>query len=129
ISKRVSDTLYLRSKFTGGENNEDEFNLNFYHTINKDNRSVLGIRRSNLKFKENTWYLNKDKKDQKLVFDNDFKTIRLDTLVMRHNDERITFNGVKKGTSFKDFNISFYNVDLNKVTPSIKRFNLQGIIN
>src|SRR5699024_9236149 len=48
ISTRKNDTLYLRSQLKGGVKQEDEFNLNFFHTIDKNNKSVVGIRRSTL---------------------------------------------------------------------------------
>jgi hypothetical protein len=42
--------LFFRSEFKGGSK-EDYFNLNLYHTINEDNNNVVGISKSDLKFK------------------------------------------------------------------------------
>lgn len=129
ISKRVNDTLFIRSQFKGGEKNNDEFNFNFYHTIDKDNKSVIGVRRSNLKFKDNTWLLNKNREEQTLVFDNNFENFKLDTLVMSFEDEAISFSGIKRASKYMDVNVDFSNVDLDKVTPSIKNFSLKGVLN
>jgi hypothetical protein len=43
--------LFFRSEFKGGSKGEDYFNLNLYHTINEDNNNVVGISKSDLKFK------------------------------------------------------------------------------
>ncbi len=129
ISKRVNDTLFVQTEFKGGQDDKDEFNLNFYHTINEANKSVVGIRKSNLRFKNNTWTLNKDKEDQSLVFDNDFKSVKLDTLVMSYQDQKIAISGYKHGKWNKKIDIDFDNVDLQKVTPSIENLNLAGILN
>jgi hypothetical protein len=52
----MKDTLFFRSEFKGGSKGEDYFNLNLYHTINEDNIMLLGISKSELKFKENLWF-------------------------------------------------------------------------
>ncbi len=128
ISKRLRDTLFVRTQLMGGAHNDDEFNLNFYHTINEDNHSVVGIRRSNLKFKGLTWLLNKNREDQSITFSEGLKNITLDTLVMSYQDEDITLTGVKRGKSHMDFQLGFNNVDLEKVMPSIEDFHLEGLI-
>lgn len=129
VSNRKKDTLYLRTQFKGGDRNEDEFKFNFYHTINKDNKSVVGIRRSNLKYKGNTWLLNRDKTAHTIVFDNEFNDVKVDTLSMTFEDQKITFFGEKHGSVSKDFKLDFYNTDLAKVIPTIEDFELRGVIN
>ena len=54
----MKDTLYFRTEFKGGEKGEDYYNLNLYHTINKDNNNVVGISKSEVKFKDYLWFLN-----------------------------------------------------------------------
>jgi hypothetical protein len=39
----MKDTLFFRSEFKGGPKGEDYFNLNLYHTINKD-KIMLGLK-------------------------------------------------------------------------------------
>lgn len=129
VSKRRNDTLYVRSQIKGGEENRDELDLQFYHTINKNNESVIGIRDSHLTFKNATWNFVKNESDQNLIFDNNFENFKVDTLTLKHNDEKIVFNGYKEGSRNKDFSLSFLNVDINKVTPDIKDLALKGIIN
>ncbi len=129
ISKLENDTLYIRSEFKGGVDNTDQFNINLFHTINKKNQSVLGIRRSNLKFKNATWFLNKDKKKQTIVFDNDLKNIKMDTLIMSYKNQRIALSGYKHGNKNLEFALSFLDVDLAEVVPTLSDFNFGGILN
>jgi hypothetical protein len=44
--------IRVQRRFKG----EDYFNLNLYHTINEDNNNVVGISKSDLKFKDNLWF-------------------------------------------------------------------------
>lgn len=129
VSKRARDTSFVAAEFKGGERNSDKFNFNFYHTINANNKSVVGLERSSLRFKDNTWFLNKDRADKKIVFDRDFKNIRADTLKLGYDGQSILFNGLKKGDDFMDVGLDFSEVDLSKITPGIKDFNLSGILN
>jgi len=130
INVTLRDTLFVRTEFQGGENNDDDFNLSFYHTINEDNKSVVGFRKSNFKFKEAKWYLNKgNEKDQTLVFDNKFKTFELDTLLISHQDEIIRLSGELTDSTYKNINADFSNVDLKKITPYIDSLDLGGIVN
>lgn len=130
INVTLRDTLFVRTEFKGGTNNNDDFNLSLYHTINEDNKSVVGFRKSNFKFKEAKWYLNKDNlKSQKLVFDNDLKTFKLDTLLISHQNEEIKLSGELTDSTYKNIHADFYQVDLKKITPSIDSLDLGGIVN
>ena len=53
----MKDTLFFRSEFKGGSKGKDYFNLNLYHTINKDNNNVVGINKSEIKLKDYLWFL------------------------------------------------------------------------
>ncbi|MDT0641870.1 translocation/assembly module TamB domain-containing protein [Zunongwangia sp. F363] len=130
INVTQRDTLFIRSEFQGGENNEDVFNINLFHTINEDNKSVVGIQRSDLKFKNNVWYLNEEgNKSNKVVIEDNFRNLVIDSLVMSHENEEIRLSGVMRDSTYKDFNMEFDNVELNKITPDIQKLGLSGRIN
>nr|WP_279346316.1 translocation/assembly module TamB domain-containing protein [Gramella oceanisediminis] len=130
INVTQRDTLFIRSEFRGGEDNSDEFNLNLYHTINEENKSVVGIQRSDFKFKEKVWYLNKaNVRSNRIVFDNKFRDLSIDSLVMSHMDEEIRLSGVMRDSTYKNFQMSFDNVDIGKITPEIDSLDLAGTIN
>ena len=55
-----------------GGKNKDQYNLSLYHTINKDNNSVIGVKKSAINYNGNTWFLNENNnKNNKIVFDKD----------------------------------------------------------
>ena len=130
INVTLNDTLFMRSEFFGGSQKEDKFNLSFFHTINENNKSVLGIRKSDILFKGNTWYLNeKNDRYNKVVFDNRFKDVKIDSLVLSHEEEEIRLAGIIKDTTYKNIKLDFTNVILEDITPIIEGLELSGLVN
>ena len=130
INVTLKDTLFIRSEFKGGKNNNDAYNLSFYHTINKENKSVVGFSKSDLTFKGNTWVLNENRnRNNRLVFDNKFKNVKIDSFLMSHNSEQIKLFGELRDSTYKDIKLNFKDVDLAKITPSIDSLDLRGNVN
>jgi hypothetical protein len=130
INVTVNDTLFLRSEFKGGKKAEDVYNLNLYHTINKDNKNVVGIKKSEVKFKDNLWFLNENENDQnKVVFDKGLKDFSIENIIMSHENEKISLLGNFQNTRNKDLKLDFTEVDLHKVLPSLDKFKIDGLLN
>jgi len=130
INVTLRDTLFIRSEFQGGNNNDDVFNLNLYHTINEENKSVVGIQRSDVKFKENVWFLNENSnRSNKIVFSNNFREIMVDSLVLSHRGENIRLSGEMRDSTYKNFRMEFEDVDIGKITPDIDSLDMSGIMN
>ncbi len=130
INVTLRDTLFIRSEFQGGKQNDDVFNLNFFHTINADNKSVIGIQRSDIKFKENVWFLNEDSnRSNKIVFSNNFRDLVVDSLELTHMGENIRLSGAMRDSTYKDFKIEFEDVDIGKITPDLDSLSIAGILN
>lgn len=130
INVTSRDTLFIKSEFKGGKNNADDFNLNMFYTINETNKSVLGFRKSDITFKENTWTINEDRNNlNKVTFDRDFKEFDLEELVMNHFSEEIKLTGIIREDAYKKINLDFKDVDLLKITPTIDSLTLSGNVN
>ncbi|HWS59287.1 MAG TPA: translocation/assembly module TamB domain-containing protein, partial [Flavobacterium sp.] len=130
INLKMKDTLYFRSEFKGGTKGQDYFNLNLYHTINKDNNNVVGIHKSEVKLKDYLWFLNeKEENNNQIIFDKSFNNFNFDNIILTHNDQEITFLGDMKGDNYKDFKLTVKNVDLNQITPSDPKFVFNGNLN
>lgn len=130
INVTLNDTLFMRSEFKGGKNNTDNYNLSFYHTINADNKSVVGFKKSDVTFKNNKWYVNNRRdKYNKIEFDRDFKNFKVDRFIMSHQDEEIKLSGIIKDSTYKDIKLDFKDVDLAKITPRIDSLLLAGNVN
>ena len=130
INKTLNDTMYVRSEFKGGPKKEDLFNLSLYHTINKEGKSVIGVKKSDITYKGNVWYLNENNNRlNKVVFDDNFNEMRIDSLVLSHNNELIQFAGVLRDSTYKDLKVRFQNVNIGNITPEIDSLRLQGNLN
>ncbi|MFB9052401.1 translocation/assembly module TamB domain-containing protein [Formosa undariae] len=130
VNKTMNDTLFMRTEFQGGKRNDDIFNLNFYHTINADNNSVFGFKKSDVTFKNNKWDINIDRDTlNKIEISRDLQDINIDKLSMSLGEEVITLEGFLKDSLNKDLVLNFDKVDLEKVTPKFDSLTLGGILN
>ena len=130
INVTANDTLFVRSEFKGGSKSQDFYNMNLYHTIDDNNNSVVGIKKSELKFKDYLWFLNEEDEDEnKIVFDKKFKNFSFENIMLTHEKQKISLSGITKGANFKDFQLDFDNVNLGKVLPDIDNLQVAGNLN
>ena len=130
INTTLKDTLFFRTEFKGGSEYNDSYNLNFYHTFNENNRSVIGLKKSDVSFKGNTWILNKDGNSQnKVIINRTLDSIRIEDVVMDNNNrEQIRLRGEFADSTYKDLDLQFKIVSLSKITPSIDSLKLNGSV-
>ncbi|MDP5229927.1 MAG: translocation/assembly module TamB [Cellulophaga sp.] len=131
INTTLKDTLFFRTEFKGGKEFNDAFNLNFYHTFDKDKKSVIGLKTSDVSFKGNTWAINKngDKKN-KVILNSKLDSITIEEIVMNNSlDEQIRLRGQLADSTFKDLQLEFKIVSLDKITPAIDSLKLDGQVN
>ena len=130
VNITLNDTLYFRTEFLGGDKNTESYDLAFYHTFNQENKSVLGLQKSNFTLKNTKWIINpEDNFDNKLVYDGKTKTYDISPFLITSNSQRIEFFGQIKDTISKDLTFKLENVNLATVTPEIDSLKLKGIIN
>lgn len=130
INVTVNDTLFMRSEFNGGKRNNDNYNLSFYHTINEENESVIGFKKSDVTIKNNKWFINEDKdRLNKISFNKNLNSFKIDGFKINHENEEIKLSGFIKDSTQKDLKLNFKNVDLAKITPDIDSLSLAGNVN
>ncbi len=131
INTTLKDTLFFRSEFKGGSDFDDSYNLNFYHTFNKENKSVIGLKTSDVNFKGNKWILNKEGDSKnKVILNRALDSISIQEIVMNNEEkEQITLKGQLADSTYKDLQLQFKIVSLNKITPVIDSLKLQGEVN
>ena len=130
INVTAKDTLFVRSEFKGGNKAQDYYNLNLYHTIDKNNNSVVGIQKSELKFKDYLWFLNENNSgNNKIVFDKKFKNFSIENILMTHEKQKIALMGKLRDSTFKDLELNFENVNLGKIIPSVDSLKVVGNLN
>ena len=130
INVTVRDTLFIKSEFNGGKNNNDQYNLSLFYTIDEDNKSVVGFKKSDITIKDNEWVINQQKNQlNKVAFDRSFKEFDISEVVFSHKDEEIQLSGALRDSTYKDIKLRFMDVDLNKVTPTLDSISFGGILN
>ncbi len=131
INTTLKDTLFFRAEFKGGSEYNDSYNLNFYHTFTKDKKSVIGLKKSNVSFKGNIWDLNKngDSKN-KVVLNKTLDSVTIEEIVMHNSEkEQIRLRGQFADSTFKDLQLEFKIVSLDKIAPVIEHLDLNGEVN
>lgn len=130
INKTINDTLFFRTEFKGGKGFDDNYNLSFYHTIDNTNKSVVGIKRSDVSFRGNKWYINnKNNRQNRFIFNKTLDSIFIEKIVMNHENEKIDLEGHLFGKNDKNIKLQFSDVGLEKITPEIDSIRLGGIVN
>ena len=83
-----------------------------------------------VEFKNNPWFVNENKNQlNKIEFERPFKNVTIDNLRMSHLTEEIVLSGVIRDSSYKNINLNFKNVNLEKITPYIDSLALAGNLN
>lgn len=130
INKTLLDTLYIKSKFKGGSKKKDLFNFSLYHTINPEGKSVVGVKKSEITYKDKVWFVNeKNNSLNKITFDDNYQNMLIDSLVLNHNQEYIRFAGYIKDSTYKDLKLQFKDVNFGNIVPDIDSLELEGIVN
>ncbi|NJB70314.1 hypothetical protein GGR42_000776 [Saonia flava] len=131
INTTLKDTLFFRTEFKGGSEYNDSYNLNFYHTFNRDNKSVIGLKKSDISFKGNTWVLNKTGNTKnKVILNSALDSITIEEIVMNNDvQEQIRLKGQLADSTYKDLELQFKIVSLDKIAPAIDSLKLGGEVN
>jgi hypothetical protein len=128
LNRTENDTLYFKSIFEGGKLNNEEFNLDFYYTINPEGKSVIAFQESSFNFKENVWKINPDKKNtDKIIFDLKTNEFDFSQFKIVSNEQKIEFTGSLKGDNEKKLLADFTKVKLESFLPEIDSLALKGI--
>lgn len=130
VNVMLNDTLFMRADMVGGRTQQENYNFSFYHTFNEKNQSVLGMKTSELTFKENTWLINPENNDQnKVVYDKDIKTYAIDNFNMITGNQEVHLAGLITSDQEKNIDLRLNNVNLDDITPSIDSVALDGKVN
>ncbi|WP_228530334.1 translocation/assembly module TamB domain-containing protein [Tamlana sp. I1] len=130
LNVTVNDTLFMRTEIVGGKRNDDTYNLNFYHTINDINESVVGFKKSDFTIKNHKWNINeRNDKFHKIIFDKKLAHFDIEKFVVNHGNEVINLSGFVKDSTQKDIKLNFANINLDKVLPELDSLKFEGRVN
>ena len=129
VNVTLNDTLFLQTNFVGGKKLTETYDLSLYHTIDKNNKSVVGFKKSEIFFKNQKWHINPTNNNQnKVVFDTDFKNFIIEKTQMISELQKMTLFGEIKDKKNKNIHLTFENILLDKVIPTLDDFDLKGIV-
>ena len=127
FNKTVNDTLFFKSNFKGGASEKEKFNLDFYYTINKAKKSVLGIEKSTFNYLGNIWNLNPENNlNNKLTFDLKSNEFVFSPFTLKSKEQEINFKGILRDSIYKEIDVDFTNVYLKSFLPEIDSLKLRG---
>ncbi len=126
INVTQKDSMFIRTEFKGGKKLEDYYNIDAYHTLDENSNSVVGFLKSELNFKDYLWNLNETNNNRnKIIFDKEFKNFNFDALVLTHQNQKVSLNGLLSKNE-KDLSLAFDNVNLGKIIPDIDNVMVEG---
>jgi hypothetical protein len=127
LNRTENDTLYFKSEFDGGLKNNENFNLDFFYTINKEKKSVLGFEKSTFVIKNTAWSINPDEKyTDKITFDLKNNEFDFSQFKLISGQQKIEFNGSLKGDNEKTLLANLTKVKLQSFLPEIDSLALKG---
>ncbi len=132
INTTIKDTLFFRTEFKGGERGKDNYELNFYHTLNEKQESIIGIKKSLVNFKGNEWYINRENamnQYNKIVLNRTADSLKISNFKMAHQNQYINLSGLMTTADYKNLHLVAHNVALDKIMPEMKGLNLTGTLN
>ena len=122
-----NDTLYFKSVFNGGKKKNEAFNLDFYYTINPEEKSVLGFEKSTFVIKDTAWDINPDVKNtDKITFDLKNDEYNFSQFKLVSGEQKIEFTGNLIGDTEKVLLADFTKVKLQSFLPEIDSLKLKG---
>lgn len=130
VNLRENDTLFFKSTFEGGNTAREDFNLDFYFTINEAKKSVLGIEKSTFSFKGSDWSVNPDNdKNNKVEFDLNTEEYAFSDFLLKSKEQQIKFKGILRDSTYKDLQAEFTKVRLKSFLPEVDSLKLRGELN
>ena len=130
LNKTVNDTLYFKSVFKGGVNETEKFDIDFYYTINALKKSVIGVQRSSVHFKDQTWVVNpENNKESKVTFELQTQELVSTPITVVSGVQRMEFKGAMKDSTLTRIEANLTQVALENLVPKIDSLSMSGAVN
>lgn len=130
INVNLKDTLFVRTEFKGGKLQKDNFNLSIYQTVNDDDRSTFGFKRSSIVYNDNLWFINRNSnKNNKVEIERGFQNFKIDSMKISSGEQSIFFDGILRDSTFKDLRLDFEKIKLADIIPKQDSIQFSGILN
>ena len=128
LNTTINDTLYLKTKFEGGSQFKDKYDIAFFYTMDEFQNFIFGLQKSTLKLKEIPWIIDPEKALNRIVYNSEKDSLKIDDVKISHLHEVLGIKGLKNKDSL-NYEISLDNINLNHITPDLKDFDFDGSVN
>ncbi len=128
LNTTINDTLYLKTKFKGGTQFKDHYDLSFYYTMDKMQNFIFGLQKSLFNFKNLNWYIDPEKNKNKIFYSTTKDSLFVEDVSIFHNDENISTSGYKTKKNL-DFLIQLQKINLAHLSPENSGFDFEGMLN
>ncbi len=129
VSKMAKDTLFFKSVFKGGKQQKERFNLNFFYTINRNHKSVVGLQTSTFNHNNFNWTINPENdKKNKVSFNLKEQNFQFSPFELISGKQKINFEGILDNIN-KDLKANFTDVELTSFLPDKENLTLTGLFN
>ena len=130
INRTSNDTLFFKSVFSAGKLANQDFNLDFYYTIDELKNSILGIQKSKLSYQGFNWTINpENNKQNKVAYNLNKQTYKASPFTIVSNNQKIEFKGELRDSTYKDIEAKFTKVKLASFLPTVDSLKLNGKLN
>ncbi len=130
INRTANDTLFFKSTFKGGKKLTEDFDMDFFYTIDENHESVVGLQRSTFNHNNYDWIINPNgNNNNKVAFDITRNHFVFSPFELISGEQKIEFEGSLLGKNQKDLKANFTNVELVGILPEIENLSLSGLLN
>jgi len=128
LNTTINDTLYLKTKMDGGSKFDDHYDLSFYYTMDELQNFIFGLQKSNLIFKNIPWIIDPHVDKDKIFYNPSADSLSVENVAIMHSPEKVKVNGYKARDKI-NFDIDVDSINLAHITPELKDFKFEGLIN
>ena len=125
----LPDRLNLNPKFQIKNKKTYEFDLDLSQTIDKDERLIIGINQSTIKYDNKYWTIEQNQNlNSGIILNFDQKQYSLTPIELSLDQSKLTISGEYKGDDYRRLNANLKEFDLSNI-HNIEGFRLQGVAN
>lgn len=130
INTFVRDTLFFRTEYDDITSKSESYEVNFYHTLDSLDNSVIGFKYSEFNFRNNRWVLNTtDSSPNKILIESKGNNIEIQPFRFKHENEELIVQNSRFGIDNQDLNLDFKNVQLKNILPEVSQLDIDGNLN
>ncbi len=128
LNTTIKDTLYLKTKFSGGKKYKDHYDLAFFYTMDKMQNFVFGLQKSLLNFKDISWKIDPKINKNRIYYAPAIDSLNVNDVGIINGEEQLKLNGSKHKHKI-DLNLLLSKINLQHLSPEQEDFDFQGLVN